>query len=392
MDEKDKALNDAKADTLAALSEVTPGKKASLLRTPVFKVIAGLCLLFVVLGYFSQHAKSKAINEGSHPDSKSHSLTLNQNLAHLSALKEAEAKKEEEEQNRLRQQLKEAQKRRQQIQTYQAETSAHARPYTQPRTDAAKQTRMRAETNFINVDYGGQHGIAAMSNTQTQAGAVLAGGDANSQFVNQNNPVGFAKAGRLVHPDYTLAAGELIEATLETAIDSQLPGMVRALTLRDVYSLDAARVVVPKGSRLIGQYATGNIGAAQSRVLIAWTRVQLPNGVIATLNSPSTDMLGRAGLAADDINHHFLQRFGSSVLFSILGAYTANAGVNGLDGYNSASQYRMSLVQSFQKTANDTMNQNANITPTLTIHQGHQINVFVARDISFYDVMKGGNA
>jgi|GEM_PF-1701800 len=392
MDEKNNSFDDVPADSLAALSEVTPRKKASLLQTPVFKVIAGLCLLFIVLGYFSQHAKSSTINEGSHPDSKNHNPTLNQNLAHLSALKEADAKKEQEEQDRLRLQLKEAQKRRQQREAYRPQIYDQTRPYPSPKVDSAMQGRMRAETNFINVDYGGQQGIAAMSNTETQADAVLAGHDANSQFINQNNPMGFIKAGRLAHPDYTLAAGELIEATLETAIDSQLPGMVRALTLRDVYSLDAARVLIPKGSLLIGQYATGNIGATQSRILIAWTRVQLPNGIIATLNSPSTDTLGRAGLTADNINHHFLQRFGSSVLFSVLGAYTANAGVNGLDGYNSASQYRMSLVQTFQKTATDTMNQNANIAPTLNIHQGHQINVFVARDISFYDVMKGGNS
>ncbi len=392
MDKKNQPVDEVQADSLAAFSEVTPRKKASLLQTPVFKVIAGLCLLFVVLGYFSQHAKSKSISEGSHPDSKNHNATLNQNLAHLSALKEADAKIEQEEQDSLRHQLKEAQKRRQQREAYRSERSGKVPLYPNPKVDTAMQGRMRAETNFINVDYSGQQGIAAMSNTETQADTVLAGSDANSQFINKDNSIGFAKAGRLAHPDYTLTAGELIEATLETAIDSQLPGMVRALTRRDVYSLDAARVLIPKGSHLIGQYATGNMGATQSRVLIAWTRVQLPNGVIATLNSPSTDTLGRAGLVADDINHHFLQRFGSSVLFSVLGAYTANAGVNGLDGYNSASQYRMSLVQSFQKTANDTINQNANIAPTLNIHQGHQINVFVARDISFYDVMKGDNA
>jgi type IV secretion system protein VirB10 len=384
-----KSTDKAAEDALAALSEVTPRKKVSLLQTPVFKVVVGVCLLFVVLSYFSKHTKANPLEEGSHHNT--HNPILHQNLAHLDALKDAETKQSQDEQDALRARLREAQKKRQHG-MLRSELHPPTRARSHLKTDQAMQHRMQATTNFINVEHSGQNGMAGMTNTATETNAVVAGGDSNSQFLNQNNQVGSVKAGRLAKPSYTLAAGELIEATLETAINSELPGMVRAFTLRDVYSLNAVRVLIPKGSHLIGQYATGNIGSAQSRVLIDWTRVQLPNGVIATLNSPSTDTLGRAGLGADDINHHFLQRFGASVLFSVLGAYTANAGVNGLDGYNSASQYRMSVVQSFQKTSNDTVNQEMKIDPTLTIHQGHQINVFVARDINFYDVMKGATA
>lgn len=375
-------------DALAALSEVTPRKKVSLLQTPVFKVITGVCLLFVVLSYFLKHTEANPVEEGSHQSMNSHNPILHQNLAHISALKDAENKQSQDEQDALRERLREAHKKRQH-EMLRSENHPPKRMRSHVKTDQALQHRMQATTNFINVEHSSQNGVATMSNPTSEANAATAGGDGNTQFLNQNNAIDTVKAGRIAKPGYTLAAGELIEATLETAINSQLPGMVRAFSLRDVYSLDATRVLIPKGSHLIGQYATGNIGSAQSRVLIAWTRVQLPNGVIATLNSPSTDTLGRAGLAADDISHHFLERFGASVLFSVLGAYTANAGVNGLDGYNSASQYRMSVVQSFQKTSNDTMNQQAKIDPTLKIQQGHQINVFVARDISFYDVMKG---
>jgi type IV secretion system protein VirB10 len=391
MDENKQSPDNAQHDALAALSEVTPRKKTSLLQTPVFKVIAGLCLLFVVLSYFSESTKAKPAEENTHQASNPHNPILNQNLAHLNALKDAESKQKQDEHDDLKARLREAQIKRQH-EMNRSEYHAPTHPRPRVKTDQAMQSRMQATTNFINVEHGGQVGVSGMNHAQTQADTVLVGKDTNSQFINQNNPVELIKAGRLAKPDYTLAAGELIEATLETAINSQLPGMVRAFTLRDVYSLDAARILIPKGSHLIGQYATGNVGAAQTRLLIAWTRVQLPNGVIATLNSPSTDTLGRAGLGADDVHHHFLERFGASVLFSVLGAYSANAGVNGLDGYNSASQYRMSVVQSFQKTSNDTMNQQAKVEPTLSIHQGHQINVFAARDISFYDVMKGSNA
>ena len=95
--------------------------------------------------------------------------------------------------------------------------------------------------------------------------------------------------------------------------------------------------------------------------------MQLPNGIIATINSPSTDNLGRSGSEASAIDHYFVERFGVSLLFSILGAYTANAGVNGQDNFNSTSLYRMSLVQSLQSAARDSMQRNLNIPPTLKV-------------------------
>lgn len=251
--------------------------------------------------------------------------------------------------------------------------------------DAELATRMNAPTTFINVDE------PALNHTRKNpelAAPLIAGHDANSAFLNAKNSIDSVDAVALPHPEHTLSAGEFIPATLETAINSDLPGMVRALTARDVYALTGQRILIPKGSRLIGQYSSGNIGGVQTRILISWTRVQLPSGVVVTLNSPSADALGRGGQGADSIDSHVVERFSSALLFSVLGASTAIIGVAPQDDFNSATAYRMELANGLQQTARDNLQKNRAIQPTLHLDQGAAINVFVARDLNFYHVAR----
>ncbi|MGQ4828530.1 TrbI/VirB10 family protein, partial [Enterococcus faecalis] len=77
--------------------------------------------------------------------------------------------------------------------------------------------------------------------------------------------------------------------------NSDLPGFVRAVVSRDVTGFDGNRVLIPAGSRLIGQYRSG-LAAGQSRAFVIWTRMIRPDGVSVALGSPVTDTLGRAGL------------------------------------------------------------------------------------------------
>lgn len=215
--------------------------------------------------------------------------------------------------------------------------------------------------------------------------ATLAGTGANAQFINQQEDIVAVKAKHIQHPNYTIPAGEIIPATLEVAINSDLPGMVRAITTRDIYSLSGGNRLIPSGSTIVGQYSSG-IVQGQSRLLMVWNRIERSDGVIVTLNSPGTDAIGRAGLGADIVERHFLERFGASALLSILGGYTAIGGVGSQDQYNSKSQYRMGVASSLQQTASQTLEDNIGIKPTLSINQGARINVFVAHDLDFSSV------
>jgi type IV secretion system protein VirB10 len=192
-------------------------------------------------------------------------------------------------------------------------------------------------------------------------------------------------ATQLLHPDFTIASGEFIHGVLNVASNSDLPGMVSATVSRPAYSYTGENLLVPTGSRLIGQYAS-SITQGQSRILIVWNRLLLPSGVTININSPSTDSIGQAGSKADDVNRHFWERFGQATLLSILGAGTANIGVDGDDQMNSSSEYRTAVADSLQASAEQTLKGSIGIKPTLKTYQGKRINVFVANDLNFYPV------
>lgn len=212
--------------------------------------------------------------------------------------------------------------------------------------------------------------------------------DKNRHFQNQvsNTPVETVAATRIVHSDYTVPQGTLIDGTLQTAINSGLPGMVKAVVSRDVYAASGDRVLIPKGSTLIGQY-NADVSMGQRRVFVVWSRVIRPDGIDVMLGSPGTNTLGQGGLGANVLDTHFLARFGQASLLSLIGAGISNAGVSGSDQYNSADAYRAAIANNFQSVASASLNSTMNIKPTIHVYQGTRINVFVAKDLSFYNAL-----
>lgn len=215
--------------------------------------------------------------------------------------------------------------------------------------------------------------------------------DPNSQFMANlaASNTETETATRIKHPSTTIAQGGIINATLESRIVSDLPGMVRAIAAEDVYSQDGSQLLLPRGSRLIGQYNNA-IQQGQKRVFVVWQRLIRPDNIDIQLNSPGTDPLGAAGLNADNIDHHFFEQFGMAALLSIIGAGTATAGVSPSDRFNSASAYREALAASLNSTAKKTLDIQGVIAPSLYINQGTKISVFIARDLDFYQQLNQG--
>src|SRR4029453_3432721 len=106
----------------------------------------------------------------------------------------------------------------------------------------------------------------------------------------------------MADPANTVVQGTLIPAVLETAINSDLPGYVRAVVSQDVRSFDGSRVLVPRSSRRTGEDKTG-IGAGHTRAYLVWTRLLRPDGVSVALASPSVDFSGEAGVTGK-VNTH----------------------------------------------------------------------------------------
>ena len=184
-----------------------------------------------------------------------------------------------------------------------------------------------------------------------------------------------------------IAEGSLIHATLESAANSDLPGYLRATVAEPSYSEDGTQILIPRGSRLIGQYKSGML-QGQSRIFVVWTRLITPSGISVQLGSPGVDSLGVAGMDADEIDRHFWQRFSTASLLSLIGAGAANVGVKDSMQENSAAAYRAALASSFAQTANQSLQQEGMIAPTLKEHQGKPIMVFVAKDINFQSAMR----
>jgi type IV secretion system protein VirB10 len=201
------------------------------------------------------------------------------------------------------------------------------------------------------------------------APAMLAVGAAGAGVVGDNAS---ARSTRLIEPANTVVQGTLIPAVLETAIDTDLPGYVRAVVSQDVRSFDGSRVLIPRSSRLIGEYK-GAVQAGQRRAYLMWTRLVRPDGVSIALASPAADFSGQAGVGGQ-VNSHFLSRFGSSILLSILG---------GAGSLASGGASTVIVGGAGQSAASIAAQHDGQRAPTIKVRQGEPIRVFTARDLIF---------
>ena len=186
-----------------------------------------------------------------------------------------------------------------------------------------------------------------------------------------------AQASRLADPSRLAPQGTVIPAVLETAIDFDLPGFARAVVSRDVRGFDGTRVLVPRGSKLIGQYRSG-VADGQTRVFVIWSRILTPDGVSVEIGSPGGDQQGRGGLAGE-VNNHFFKRFGASILLSILsGGIEAAAATQ-----NATTAIVIGSPNSGRQSRRGGSAEADRHSPTIRVLQGEPIRVFVARDLDF---------
>jgi len=188
---------------------------------------------------------------------------------------------------------------------------------------------------------------------------------------------GAIRATVLRNPSMLVEQGTVIPAVLETPIDSSHGGLVRALTIGEARGFDGVRVLIPRGSRLIGE-SSGDVHSGQSRVLVTWTRLIRPDGVTIRIGSPASDSLGGAGVSGH-VNNHTLARLTNAVLETALiaGAEVAARSSGGGVFVGLPSQAVTTTGQAFIVPNSDSNR------PTITIKAGAPITVFVAHDLDF---------
>ena len=179
---------------------------------------------------------------------------------------------------------------------------------------------------------------------------------------------------------YVLQAGSVIPAALITGIRSDLPGEVTAQVTDDVYDSPTGRILlIPQGARLVGQYDS-QVSFGQSRVLLAWTRLIMPNGRSIVLErQPAADAAGYAGLE-DEVDNHWGMLFKAAILSTIL-SVGSEAGVSGNSSSSLAAAIQQGMSQSFNQVGEQVVGRSLAIQPTLTIRPGFPVRVMVTRDL-----------
>jgi len=177
---------------------------------------------------------------------------------------------------------------------------------------------------------------------------------------------------------FLLSKGAFIDCTLETAIDTTLPGITTCVTATDTFSADGKVVLLERGTKLVGETQT-EVQQGSSRVFVLWTEARTPTGVVVPLASPGTDTLGRSGLPGA-VNRHFWDRFGAAILISVIdvaleSALKSGGGGTVIYGPSPAVDVMTEVLKS-----------TVNIPPTVIKNQGDRIEVLVARDLDFRSV------
>ena len=255
---------------------------------------------------------------------------------------------------------------------------------------AAEEFPSRFQSDLVVIDRSDSSGGGTFTAGEGE-GLSVAGEDRSSKFLSAAVGLGDrgAKARKIERIDALVPEGTLIPGILETAIISDLPGQVRAIVSQDVYSFDGRRVLIPTGTRLIGEYQS-EIMRGQTRIFVVWTRMLRDDGVSVRLNSIGADSLGRAGLPGR-VDKKFRERFGAAVLLSIVGAGASYltgygseaAGGAGDDAQNAEERARETLAQTFTDMANEALTDSLRIPPTISVNQGERIFVFVRQDLDF---------
>ena len=171
----------------------------------------------------------------------------------------------------------------------------------------------------------------------------------------------------------------MIPAALLTGLRSDLPGQITAQVTEAVYDSPTGRVLlIPQGSRLVGQY-DAQVQFGQSRALLVWTRLIFPNGRSIVLErQPGADPEGYAGLE-DQVDNHWGQLFKAALLSTILSVGTEADTSNNQNSLVQA--IRKGASNSFAQTGSQVVGRSLNIQPTLTIRPGFPVRVIVTRDL-----------
>jgi type IV secretion system protein TrbI len=255
-------------------------------------------------------------------------------------------------------------------------------------SEAARVSRLFAATGTSEAQppaTAAQSGERISSQSTTDDALVQNGQDRKLAFVNGPIDRRTTSPDRVTRPasPYVVQAGAVIPGALITGIRSDLPGQITAQVTENVFDTPSGRfLLVPQGARLVGVYDS-QVATGQSRVLLVWTRLIMPNGRSIVLERlAGADLGGYAGLE-DEVDNHWKQLAGAALLSTLLsvGSQAGSGTDNNTNNAAVLQALRQGFGNSVSQTGQQLVQQQMNIKPTLTIRPGFPVRVIVNRDL-----------
>lgn len=248
--------------------------------------------------------------------------------------------------------------------------------------EAARTSNLFAKTNPAPVAVAPPSAASLSAPAPANASPDVASQDHKLAFLNASIDRRTESPDRVQAPasPYILQSGAVIPASLITGLRSDLPGEVTAQVTENVYDSPTGKILlIPQGARLIGQY-DAQISFGQSRALLVWNRLILPNGRSIILErEPGTDTEGYAGLE-DKVDEHWGMLLKAAFLSTIL-SVGSEAGMSGNNNGSLTQAIQQGVSQSVNQTGQQVVSRSLNTQPTITIRPGFEVRVLVTHDL-----------
>ena len=252
-------------------------------------------------------------------------------------------------------------------------------------TEAARTSKVFASTTAaVTPPHAASQETPANTASSSDETFAQNGQDRKLLFVNSAVDRRTTAPDRLSRPasPFVVQAGTIIPAALITGIRSDLPGQITAQVTENIFDTPTGRArLIPQGARLIGVYDS-QVAFGQSRVLLVWTRLIMPNGRSIVLErQQGADAGGYSGLE-DEVDNHWGALFKAALLSTLLGV-GSELGTTSGTGSNSdvITALRRGSSDSLNQTGQKVVQRNLDIQPTLTIRPGFPVRVIVNRDL-----------
>jgi type IV secretory pathway VirB10-like protein len=182
---------------------------------------------------------------------------------------------------------------------------------------------------------------------------------------------------------HVLFEGTILETVLINRLDGGFAGPVECLLSTDVYSNDRQHLLIPAGSKLLGE--TKKVDTfGQTRLAVVFHRLLMPDGYSVSLDQfKGLNQIGDTGLR-DQVNNHYLRIFGVSLAIGAIGA-VAEGGTAGSLNASSSDLMRQGFAQGTAQSSAQILDKFLNIMPTLTIREGHRVKVYLSGDLALPD-------